>query len=278
MIQSRGVETSRDRVQRSTHGRVRRHALALAAAALTLVAIAAGAVAAGAATNAAPTMNVVQAAAANTDLTTFSAMLKTSGLDKTLAGSGPFTVFAPNDAAFAQLPTSTLDELQSDPHLLASVLRYDVVAGDIMSAAAKTMSSATTMTGARVGLSVVGDSLYVGDAKVVTPDVAATNGVLHVVDTVLMPPSEPDVTGNRAAYCAVAGDTTPAGKPIPAGRFLNLDLGQPGWDYHYVGAKLAAYIYGRGLTCAAPPAGYKLRGTAPDELHVPGKLYLYYSK
>ena len=143
------------------------------------------------------------------------------------------------------------------------------------------MSSATTLYNSRkVGLSMVGDALYVGNAKIVTPDMTATNGVIHVIDTVLTLPAlvPTKFAGGRVAYCAVAGDTTIAGKPTPAWKVPNLRFGQPAWDYHYVAATLAIYVDKKGLTCAAPSDGYVLDGTAPDELHVPGGLYSYYVK
>jgi hypothetical protein len=170
-----------------------------------------------------------------------------------------------------------LADLKNDPGLAKAAILYGVLPKLMMSADAMKESSATTLYNSRkIGLSVVGGSLYVGDAKVTTPDTLATNGVLHVIDTVLMPPAEVLTTTDRAAYCAVAGDTTPAGKPIPAGKFLNLSYRQPSWDYHYVGADPAIYVDKLGLTCAAPPAGYTQNGTAPDELHVPGGLYPYF--
>ena len=251
----------------------------LAAAALAVSAVAAGSTTATAASQAAPTMNIVDTAAAAANLKTFVSLLKTSGLDKMLAASGgSYTVFAPSDDAFAKLPKATLDQLESNPSLLKATLLYHMLPGETLSPAAVTMSSAITLDAAKVGLSVVGGSLYVGDAKVLTPDTLATNGVLDVIDTVLAPPGPVMSTDKRAAYCAAAGDTTVAGKPIPAGKFLNLAYQQPTWDFHYTGATVAIYVDKMGLTCAAPPTGYTLKGTAPDELHVPGGLYPYYVK
>ena len=248
--------------------------------ALAAVSLASVALATGVASAAAPTSNVVETAAAQPNLKAFVSLLKESGLDKTLAAGGPFTIFAPSDDAFAKLPKAELDHLQNDPSHLTATLLYHMLPGQLLSKSAMTMNEATTLDGnAKVGLSVVGASLYYGNAKVVTPDIMATNGVIDIVDTVLTAPVMPStMPTSRAAYCAVAGDTTRAGKPIPAGRFLNLRYGQPGWDFHYAGATVAIFVAGTGLTCAAPPAGYKLQGTAPDELHVPGGLYPYYTK
>jgi uncharacterized surface protein with fasciclin (FAS1) repeats len=233
---------------------------------------------AGAATGAAPTKNIVDTAIAAGNLKTFVSMLQESGLDKTLSTGGPYTVFAPTDDAFAKAPKSMLNAFAADPALLKAALLYTVVPGDVTADMAKTMSSAPTLDGPRVGLSVVGDSLYVDNAKVVASDATATNGVIHTTDTVLMPLASPSGTTRRAAYCAVPGNTTWAGKPISAGRFLDLAYAQPSWDYHYAGAMPAIFVDRLGLTCAAPPAGYTMKGTAPDELNVPGGLYPYYVK
>jgi hypothetical protein len=185
---------------------------------------------------------------------------------------------AATQASAATLPETLVAALAADPGLLTSVLLYHVVGGNVPSSVATTLSSATTVGGAKIGLSVVGESLYVNNAKVVKADVAASNGVAHVIDTVLIPPTEPSGGMNRAGYCAVTGNTTPAGEPIRAGLFLELKLGQPGWDYHYAGAVPANYVEGMGITCSAPPAGYTLQGTAPESLGVPGGVYPYYVK
>jgi uncharacterized surface protein with fasciclin (FAS1) repeats len=209
---------------------------------------------------------------------TLVSLLQATGLDKVLATAGPFTVFAPNDAAFAKVPPATLAFLAANPDALTSVLLYHVVPGRVPSSVATTLSSAPTVNGATLGLSVVGGSLYVNNAKVTAADVSADNGVAHVVDTVLIPPAAMAGGENNAGYCAVAGNTTPAGQPIPAGTFLLLKLGQPSWDYHYAGATPAIYVGGQGITCDAPPAGLQQTGTAPDSLGVPGGLYPYFPR
>ena len=225
-----------------------------------------------------PTKNIIDTLSSAGNFKTFVSMLQKAGVDKTLMAGGPYTVFAPTDDAFATAPKAMLDAFAADPALLKSALLYDIVPGDITASAAKTMASAPTLNGARLGLSVVGDSIYANNAKVVSTDLLATNGVIHSIDTVLMPLASPSGTTNRAAYCAVSGNTAQDGKPVAAGKFLNLLFGQPTWDYHYAGATVAIYVQGVGLTCAAPPAGYTMKGTAPDELHVPGGLYPYYAK
>lgn len=257
-----------------------------ARATLALLALAA-ATAALAATATASTSrakaDIVGTAVANGNFKTLAALLQATGLDKVLASKGPFTVFAPTDEAFAKVPKATLDALAANPEALKSVLLYHVVAGAVPASVAKTLSSATTAGGSQVGISVVDGSVYVNNARVVTADVVADNGVIHVIDTVLIPPapahgSRLAGTTSGAGYCAVAGNTTPAGRPIAPGTFLDLDYGQPARDFHYAGASPANFVQGIGLTCLAPPVGYTQKGTAPESLGVPAGLYPYFAK
>jgi uncharacterized surface protein with fasciclin (FAS1) repeats len=256
-----------------------KHVLALAVAALALTT---GVLAstAGAATKAG---TIPETAAAAGNFKTLVSLLQATGLDAVLAKGGPYTVFAPTDEAFAKVPKATLDALAANKALLASVLLYHVVGGSVPASEAVKLTSAQTLNGSSMGISVVGGSVYINNAKVTTPDVMASNGVIHVIDTVLIPPVTPSGSrvlgiGSGAGYCAVAGNTTPSGAPIPAGRFLDLDYGQPSWDFHYAGATVANYVQGVGLTCSPPPAGYTLNGTAPSSLGVPSGLYPYYTK
>ncbi len=113
--------------------------------------------------------------------------------DKTnmLQGTGPFTVFAPSDEAFSKLPAGTLDDLlkPENKKKLAALLAYHVLEGKVMAADVKTMK-AKTANGAKLDIKVSGDVVMVNDAKVVKADVKASNGVIHVIDSVLMPPAE----------------------------------------------------------------------------------------
>lgn len=253
--------------------------LRLAVAALIIAvfaAVATSSVATGnarAATNASAA-NLPETLVADGNFKTLVALLQATGLDAVLASGGPFTVFAPNDAAFAKVPAETLAFLAANPDALTSVLLYHVVPGAVPSSVATTLSSAGTVNGAKIGLSVVGGSLYVNNAKVVAADVAADNGVAHVIDTVLIPPSAMLMGQPNVGYCAVTGNTTPAGEPIAAGTFLNLGLGQPGWDYHYAGATPAVFVEGKGITCDVPAGAAE--GTAQESLGVPGGFYPYY--
>jgi uncharacterized surface protein with fasciclin (FAS1) repeats len=126
---------------------------------------------------------------ANTpQLSTLNGLIVKAGLVDTLKGAGPFTVFAPTNEAFAKVPAKTLSDLGADPARLKAVLLYHVIPGKVMAADVKN-SSVKTVNGANVAVSKTGDFVTVEDALVVTADVAATNGVAHVVDAVLLPPA-----------------------------------------------------------------------------------------
>jgi uncharacterized surface protein with fasciclin (FAS1) repeats len=112
--------------------------------------------------------------------------VKAAGLVDTLKGPGPFTVFAPTDAAFAKLPAGTVDALLKDTAKLKSILTYHVVAGKVMAKDVKT-GDVKTVQGQTVALKADGGKVSVNGANVVLADVAATNGVIHAIDTVIMP-------------------------------------------------------------------------------------------
>ena len=111
-----------------------------------------------------------------------------AGLTDTLKGTGPFTVFAPTNEAFAKVPAKTMESLSNDPAKLKAALTYHVIPGKVMVADVKNGNS-KTVNGASLALSRAGDFVTVEDALVQTPDVAASNGVVHVVDSVLLPPA-----------------------------------------------------------------------------------------
>jgi len=129
--------------------------------------------------------DIVDTAVAAGNFKTLSAALKAADLVPTLKGKGPFTVFAPTDAAFAKIPKSDLDALLKDKAKLQAVLTYHVVSGKVMSTDLKP-GNVKTVQGSNVMVSTVGGAM-VNDAKVVAADVAADNGVTHAIDTVLMP-------------------------------------------------------------------------------------------
>ena len=118
---------------------------------------------------------------------TLLAALKAAGLDKTLAGAGPFTVFAPTNTAFAKIPKATLTALLKDKAGLTKVLTYHVVSGSVMAADVMKMKSAKTLEGSSVMISMMGKNVMLNKSKVMKADIAASNGVIHVIDTVLMP-------------------------------------------------------------------------------------------
>ena len=155
------------------------------AAALMLVAVAAASL--GACATAPVPTNIVDTAARTPQLSTLARLINDAGLADTLRAAGPYTVFAPNDEAFKAVPKKTLDELVANKELLRSVLTFHVLAGQVVAADVKT-GNAKTVQGANVALSKAGSFVTVEDAVVLTADVRASNGVVHVIDRVLMPP------------------------------------------------------------------------------------------
>jgi uncharacterized surface protein with fasciclin (FAS1) repeats len=139
----------------------------------------------------APQADIVDTAVGAGQFTTLASLLQAAGLVDTLKGAGPFTVLAPTDAAFAKVPQATIDALGANPELLKAVLLYHVVAGKVPSSAVVNLPAAKTVNGSDVAISVKSGSVFVNDAKVVVADVEASNGVIHVVDTVLLPPAAP---------------------------------------------------------------------------------------
>lgn len=136
-----------------------------------------------------PMKDIVAVAVEAGSFETLVAAVKAAGLVETLQGAGPFTVFAPTDAAFAKLPAGTVEALLKDREQLTAILTYHVVpgkvtAGDIVKQGRATPS---TVNGQSLQVRVEGGEVRVGDAKVITADVAASNGVIHVIDTVLLP-------------------------------------------------------------------------------------------
>jgi len=134
------------------------------------------------------TGDIVSVAMASGKFKTLCAALKAAGLVETLQGTGPFTVFAPTDEAFAKLPKGTLDELlmPENKKKLAGILTYHVLSGKVMAADVKTMQ-AKTVNGQSLNIKVEDGKVTVDKANVITTDVAASNGVIHAIDTVLMP-------------------------------------------------------------------------------------------
>ncbi|WP_220720545.1 fasciclin domain-containing protein [Agarivorans litoreus] len=133
--------------------------------------------------------DVVDVAVENGSFTTLVTAVKAAGLVDTLKGDGPFTVFAPTDEAFAKLPEGTVEMLlmPENKDKLIAVLTYHVVAGKVMAADVVNIESATTVQGGMLAISTSGETVMINNAKVVAADIKASNGVIHVVDTVLLP-------------------------------------------------------------------------------------------
>jgi uncharacterized surface protein with fasciclin (FAS1) repeats len=130
---------------------------------------------------------VAETAAATAQLSTLSRLINEAGLTETLKGPGPFTMFAPTDEAFKAVPAATMQALAHDKVRLAAVLTYHVLPGKVMAADVMT-GPAKTVQGANVALSRAGSFVTVEDALVTSADVPASNGVVHLIDRVLMPP------------------------------------------------------------------------------------------
>jgi transforming growth factor-beta-induced protein len=142
--------------------------------------------------------NIVQTALAAGQFNTLATLLTKAGLADTLATGGPFTVFAPTDAAFAKVPKATLAALAKHPAQLKSVLLYHVVPGSVTASDVVKLSSAKTLQGSSVLIKVNKGGVFVNQAKVTTPDVMASNGVIHVINKVLIPPKNIVATAKAA--------------------------------------------------------------------------------
>jgi uncharacterized surface protein with fasciclin (FAS1) repeats len=134
--------------------------------------------------------DIVDRAVAAGDFTTLAAALDAAGLVSTLKGDGPFTVFAPTDAAVAKLPAGTVEDLlkPENKDKLTAILTYHVVPGKVMAADVVGLDEAPTVNGKMIDIEVEGSSVKVNDANVTATDVEASNGVIHVIDSVILPP------------------------------------------------------------------------------------------
>ncbi|HEX6024133.1 MAG TPA: fasciclin domain-containing protein [Solirubrobacter sp.] len=152
---------------------------ALAAAALPL--------AAAAPASAKPAANIVETAQSAGQFTTLVSLVQRAGLADTLSGRGPFTVFAPTDKAFAKVPKKTLNALLKNKSKLREVLLYHVVDRNLKASKVVKRSSIKTVNGARVDVRVRGSRVFLDKSRVTTPDIAASNGTIHVINRVLIP-------------------------------------------------------------------------------------------
>ncbi len=167
---------------------MKRTVLTLAAAALA----AAPGAAVAAQSHAASSQNIVAVASGDPQFSTLVTLVKKAGLVGALSGGGKLTVFAPTNAAFEKVPKSTLAALAKDPAQLKAVLTYHVVKGAVPASKVITLNgtSVKTLNGASIKVRVAGKSVYVNNAKVVKADVPASNGVIHVINAVLLPPAK----------------------------------------------------------------------------------------
>jgi len=134
-------------------------------------------------------IDIVDTAVAAGQFNTLAAALEAADLITTLKGDGPFTVFAPTDEAFAKLPEGTVASLLEPENRdqLVAILTYHVVAGEVMAKDVVKLSEATTVNGADVAIKVMDGKVHINNATVIAADVASSNGVIHVIDTVLLP-------------------------------------------------------------------------------------------
>jgi len=134
-------------------------------------------------------LDIVDTAVSAGDFNTLATALTAAGLVETLKGDGPFTVFAPTDEAFAKLPEGTLESLllPENRDQLIAILTYHVVPGAVMSSDVTTLQEAATVNGQPLTISVSEATVMIDDAKVIAADIAATNGIIHVIDSVILP-------------------------------------------------------------------------------------------
>jgi uncharacterized surface protein with fasciclin (FAS1) repeats len=135
----------------------------------------------------AATTDIVETAKAAGSFNTLAKAIEAAGLTETLKGEGPFTVFAPTDEAFAKLPQGTLESLLQDREKLATILKYHVVPGEVSSSQAMQISKAETVAEKSLPITRKSGKLMVGNATVTKADIPASNGIIHVIDTVLLP-------------------------------------------------------------------------------------------
>lgn len=156
---------------------------------LVVVAAAIAVFALPASATAAPSKNIVETAAGAPQFSTLVSLVKKAGLVGVLSGKTNYTVFAPTNAAFAKVPKKTLNQLASDKAMLKKVLLYHVLPGKVPASKVLKMKSATTAEGSKVTFSVRGKNAFVNDSKIITTDIRCSNGIVHAINAVLLPPS-----------------------------------------------------------------------------------------
>jgi transforming growth factor-beta-induced protein len=184
--------------------------------------------------------SIVDIAVSNPDFSTLVTAVKTAGLVETLNGPGPFTVFAPTNAAFAKVPKATLDAVLADKKMLTDILTYHVVAGKVLSVDVAKLDgkSAKTVNGAEVKIAVKDGKVFLNDNVMVTAtDIVASNGVIHVIDAVLLPPAAPAAATPAPAAPAAA---TPA--PAAAKTIVDIAAGNPDFSTLVTAVKAAGLV------------------------------------
>lgn len=159
--------------------------------------------------------DIVDTAVKAGNFKTLAAALDAAGLVQTLKGKGPFTVFAPTDQAFANLPAGTVETLlkPENKHKLSAILTYHVVPAKVKAAQVVTLSGATTVNGQRVDIQTMGSTVNVDDAKVITTDIECDNGVIHVIDSVIIPTEKtiPEVASAAGTFNTLIAAVKAAG-------------------------------------------------------------------
>ena len=164
------------------------NAKVMAVAVSSVLLAASGAHAGGGSASAGAGNTIAGIVSSDPNFSTLLAAVKAAGLVSTLSGTGPFTVFAPTNAAFAKIPKATLSALLKNKAQLTKVLTYHVVPGSVMAADVVKLKSADTVEGSSLQINVMGAKVMVNNANVTKTDIEASNGVIHVIDTVLLPP------------------------------------------------------------------------------------------
>ena len=170
---------------------------------------------------------------------TLAAALDAAGLVGTLKGKGPFTVFAPTDAAFAKLPKGTVESLlkPENKDKLVDILTYHVVSGKVPAKVALTLKEATPLNKKKIKLQVRKGSLFLNQSKVTATDINCSNGVIHIIDTVLLPPE------NKPKKSAPAATASTPMKPVGAKGLINMALHEGGRQYNHHNVRAAEAIY-----------------------------------
>jgi len=207
-----------------------------------------------------PNVNIVERAIGAGSFNTLVTAVKAAGLVETLAGPGPFTVFAPTDAAFAKLPRATLNALLANPAQLAAVLTYHVVPGKVMAADVVGLSSATSVQGEAISIAISGGKVVLnGNSTVTATDIPATNGVIHVIDTVILPPSLSSAPAAAAPATGSAASTGSETYVVKAGDNLTRIARQ-------FGTTVAALRSANGISGDTIYVGQTLHVPTPDIL------------